>query len=220
MALTVASLSENCIATMLATDNYVVNAKQSTQLARGKKLSRLAMVSPFATWEQRIAWLRKYRGYPSNRALAEACGVSYATINNLLKRERDTGEARLDPRTSLKVASTTNVDHMWLITGDGLPDTRVSVEADGLEVRKANDARRRAAAELSRLDGIDEKEAAFVLQSIDLPPDQATEPMAYYAAARIKLGTPDTLGRGRLAAERKQLAQATESRDAHRSHKR
>ncbi len=209
-----ANLSPNCIATMLATVHYAVNTKQSTGSGEPQKLDSLDMNSPFATWEARIGWIRKYRGYRSNAALAKACGVSVATINNLLKRERDTdGNARLDPRSSIKISTEAKVDHMWLITGEGLPDTRVTID-DGLDIQKANEARRQAAAALSRLDGIDEKEAAFVLQSIDLPPEQATEAMAYYAAARLKLGAPEGLARGRLLAERNQIGPRTDVRES------
>ena len=217
MDLSPASLSPNCIATMLATVNYAVNTKQSTPLPDDRKLNAVDDSSPFATWHDRIGWIRKYRGYRSNAALAKACGVSVATINNLLKRERDTdGNARLDPRSSLKIATVTKVDHMWLITGEGLPDTRVTID-DGLDIQKANEARRQAAAALARLDGVDERDAAFVLQSIDLPPGQATEAMAYYAAARLKLGAPEGLARGRLLAERTQMGPRSDSREGRSS---
>lgn len=206
MDLSTSNLSASFTATMLATANYVVNTKQSTLSPAARKLLGLEMGNPFATWHDRIGWLRKYRGYRSNSALAKACGVSVATINNLLMRERDKdGNARLDPRSSMKIATKANVDHTWLITGEGLPDTRVTIDTDGFEVQKANEARRQAAAALSQLDGVDEREAAFVLQSIDLPPTQATEALAYYTAARLKLAAPEGLARGRLLAERTQF---------------
>lgn len=211
------SLSANDIATMLATVTNLVNTERSTLVAASKKLPGDLMTQGFATYADRINWIKRYRGFDSNRALARAANLSYATVNNLLKRERDEGAAALDLRSSLAIATAAKVNHHWLVTGEGYPDDTAEDAASAPKL--ATEARRRAAKELSRLDGVDEKEAAFIIQGIDVPNEDVTDAFAYYAAARHKLGAPASIPRETLLLEQRNVS-AAQPRTLVRSRKR
>lgn len=88
----------------------------------------------WATLGGRLEWLLFVHGM-SGRAFAEWCGLSPATINTSIKRNRWGGDA------PMRVAKKTGVNLTWLMTGVGQPglslvstaaaDTHVDVADEG-----------------------------------------------------------------------------------------
>jgi phage repressor protein C with HTH and peptisase S24 domain len=75
-----------------------------------------------SSYRERIDWIMRNRHFKSGRALSMTAGLSPATVNNLLMRERREGSASLDAESLAAIAAVAKVDPQWLATGAGEPE--------------------------------------------------------------------------------------------------
>lgn len=99
--------------------------------------------------------------------------------------------------TARSISRFAGVSIEWLLTGTDsgvvAPVPSFPEPQAAPSPRQATEARRQASRALAELDGIDEKEAAYVVQNIDIPDDEADDAMAYYSLARKKLTKLDAI---------------------------
>ncbi len=145
-----------------------------------------------STYRERINWIRATRGL-SLRALSLAAGLSHSTLGNLVRDEADGTGRQMDAETARSLAEFAGVSIEWLLTGESSSKTATPAPGTATSPKRATDARRRASRALVELDGVDEKEAAFVVQNVDLPDDEADDAISYYVMARRKLTAPDAI---------------------------
>jgi hypothetical protein len=84
--------------------------------------SRFGYADPVSSYRERIDWIMRNRHFKSGRALSMAAGLSPATVNNLLMRERREGSASLDAESLAAISAVAKVDPQWLATGAGEPE--------------------------------------------------------------------------------------------------
>ncbi len=147
-----------------------------------------------STFRERINWIRATRGGLSLRALSLAAGLSHSTLGNLVRDEADGTGRQMDAETARSLAEFAGVSIEWLLTGESAPTKPVAPATEATtSPKRATEARRRASRALVELDGIDEKEAAFILQNVDLPDGETDDALSYYLMARCELAAPNTL---------------------------
>lgn len=162
------------------------------------------------TYRERIEWIMRNRQFKSGRALSLAAGLSPATVNNLLMRERRTGSAALDSDSLAALARAADVDADWLATGRGRPDARtidttghelpepqprVAVFDGSVEPTSVRERRWLAAALVAR--GVPEGDAyrTALAMAWNFPPDASPEQIIESAEEQVRRERAETKGK-------------------------
>jgi transcriptional regulator with XRE-family HTH domain len=217
------NLSENSITSRIAVPFRIVNTERSTLIATSLTLGDDDMDAPpaLSTYRERINWIRVSRGGLSLRALSMGAGLSPSTLGNLVRDEADAkadGKVRqMDADTAHALAKFAGVSIEWLLTGRA--SSVATVPAAAAEItgapspRQATEARRRASRALVELDNVEEKEAAFIVQNLDLPDDDADDALSYYSMARRKLDVPKSIPIATLESHGRDVSPSAPSRE-------
>jgi len=162
----------------------VVKCDVSTGQKKPESLDRM-------TFEERVQWVLDNRPHlrKSRRHWARLAGLSDKTLNQAVLRSRtaEDNSPSMSVDSSQKLAETAHVDRRWLEAGIGSPDqTRA-----GLEHLDSHRMRVKAAEMLQKADGMDPREAWWLMRDLE-PPEEHVTWEAFYLAARERISREST----------------------------